>query len=204
MKNCLLALVLSALFCAPALAEQLIPYDSTSKAPHFTPFREQLEKAVDERDAAFFRDRSKGASFGFATETLDQKFDLSDPNSDFWSIMERMLELGGSWQADSEMVVYPYAYADFPKSIEAQTHDVVTHEDVPLHNSSDAASFQVGKLSYEIVWVLERGEEWSRVRAKNGVSGWIENQYLYSPTGYRLGLALMDGRWAIVYFVGGR
>jgi hypothetical protein len=204
MKTCLTALTLCALLCPPTLAEQLVPYDSLSQAPHFALFREQLELAVAERNAAFFRDRSKasGADFGMP-KTLDQQFNLSDPNSPFWTLAQRMIELGGSWQPDTEMVVYPYAYADFPRKLDAFNHDVVIAKDVPLRSSSDDTSFEVGKLSYEIVWVLERDQKASRVRADNGMSGWIDNEFLYSPVDYRMGFSLMNGRWVMAYFISG-
>jgi len=51
---------------------------------------------------------------------------------------------------------------------------------------------QDGEVSYEIVWVLERGEEMSRIRAEDGVTGYVENRYLYSPVDYRMGLALVN------------
>jgi hypothetical protein len=199
-----LALALHLLLCAQAPADRLIPQDTTDRAPHFGRFREELERAVDQRDGAFFQRRAEAARLSYGSDVdLDAKFDLSDPNSEFWSITERMLELGGSWQADSEMVVYPYAYANFPKGIQASNHDVVTGQDVPLLHSADGESFPVGSLSYDIVWVLERGAEWSRVRTDDGVTGWVENRFLYSPTGYRMGFALVEGRWSLVFWMAG-
>jgi hypothetical protein len=188
----------------PAPAQQLRPFDTTDQAPKFSLFREQLQQAVKERDGDFFRSRTKGANLSFGMPVdLDERFHLDDPNDGFWKVMDRLMEMGGVWQADSEMVVYPYAYAAFPKNVDAFTHDVVIGENVPVLQFANPESFEVGELNYDIVWVLERGEQYSRVRADDGTSGYIESHYLYSPVDYRMGLALVDGRWAIVYLVAG-
>lgn len=201
-KRLLTLLILCLLGWSAALAESLLPFDNTDQAPHFLPFREELERAVANRDAAFIRQRTQDAKLRFGTATqLEQKFDLSDPNSPFWAMMEQMLAMGGAWQAGDAMVVYPYAYASFPKRLSLFDHDVVIARDVPLHNSADPKSFEVGSVSYEVVWVLERQQGWCRVRSDSGVTGWVETQYLYSPSDFRMGLSLVDGHWGIDYII---
>ena len=184
-----------ALLGAPAVADTLPPRDTTDQAPKFARFKQELMEAVQNRDARFFRQRAHNLSVD-----LDDRFDISDPSSSFWTSMDRLLELGGVWQPEGEMVVYPYVYADFPKSVSALDHDVLTAADVPVYQFSDGIH-QQDELSYEIVWVLERGADMSRVRAESGITGYVENKYLYSPGSFRMGLALVDGRWAIVFLV---
>lgn len=195
-------LLLALLLTVPLLAQTLPPRDTTAEAPGFADFKQQMERALAERDSAFFKERAQGAKLSFGPDTtLDKAFKLEDPNDEFWFTMERILGMGGVYQ--DGVVIYPYVFALFPGDKDAFTHLVITGNHVNLRSRPSVNSKVVGQLDYDIVKRVNDGVEWTEVETLAGRRGFVANDFVYSPIGYRLGLAQKDGRWQIQFFLAG-
>ena len=193
----------------PVTAEQLMPGDNTDRAPKYAVFRGMLFDAVARKDASFIRARSEGArvTFGMPT-TLDAQFKLDDPEDPFWRIIARMLTLGGTYhdgtQADpTGYVEYPYVTARFPEKTDPYPHVAVVGREVNVREKPDPASKVVATVSYEILQLLDHGEEWRQVKVSDKVTGYVNHEYLYGPLDYRMRLRNVNGRWMIELFLAG-
>lgn len=190
-------------------AEQLMPGDTTDRAPKYAAFRSMLFDAVAHKDASFIRARSQGArvTFGMPT-TLDAQFQLDNPEDPFWRLVARMLALGGTYhegtQADpTGYVEYPYVTARFPESVDPYTHVAVVGREVNVREKPDPTSKVVATVSYDILQILDHGDEWRQVKVSDKVTGYIHREYLYSPLDHRMRLRNVQGRWMIELFVAG-
>ncbi|MCA9793735.1 MAG: SH3 domain-containing protein [Candidatus Eremiobacteraeota bacterium] len=200
----ILTLLLGLLLVCGAWADQLKPVDNTAEAPDFEAFRTKLLQAVRDHDAAFFRERSRGAKVSFGMETsLDEMYKLDDPQDEFWKILSRMIELGGYYEADHAMVYYPYLYAKFPENLDSYEYVVVTGEHVNLRAEPSLSAAVVGQASYDLLKVVEWSDPWVKVQRPDGSAAYVHKDLVYSPVGHRMGLKKKDGRWMITFLVAG-
>ncbi len=206
LASCLLAWTL---FAQGVFGEQLLPGDSTDRAPKFAAFRSLLLDAIANKDADFFRTRSAGAKvrFGLPT-TLDEQFQLDDPNDRFWKIVSRMVNLGGTYHDGTQQdptgyVQYPYVSARFPGKYDPTSYVAVVGRDVNVRSEPNPDSKVLDKVSYEILEQLDHGQDWRQVKVSDKVTGYINREYLYGPTDYRMILRNVKGRWMIQLFVEG-
>ncbi len=190
-------------------AEKLLPGDTTDRAPKYAAFRSLLLDAISKKDANFFRTRSQGAkvSFGLPT-TLDEQFNLDDPNDRFWKIVSRMVNLGGTYQDGTRedpagYVQYPYVSTRFPEKYDPFTHVAVVGREVNVRAEPSPDSKVVGTVSYEILEQLDHGQDWRQVKVSDKVTGYINSEYVYGPTDYRMILSNAKGRWMIELFIEG-
>ena len=84
----------------------------------------------------------------------------------------------------------------FPADLDRSKHQVVLNPNLKVREDKSATSKVVATISYEIVQVLDRGAEWTKVRLQSGVEGYIQIAYLYSPAGYRACFSKdVEGLW---------
>jgi hypothetical protein len=107
---------------------------------------------------------------------------LADRDASVYSVLTQILSLRGVWVADQ--FCGPYVGVQFPKDLDRSKHHVVLNPDVRLRATASATGQVVATLAYEIVEVLERAPEWTKVRTVAGAVGYIPIAYLYSPAGY--------------------
>jgi hypothetical protein len=70
--------------------------------------------------------------------------------------------------------------------------------DVKLRAAPSTSGKVLATLAYDIVEVLERAPEWTKVRTVAGVEGYIQIAYLYSPAGYRACFSKnAEGTWQV-------
>mgnify|MGYP003341530139 CR=1 FL=1 len=108
---------------------------------------------------------------------------LSDPDSAVYGVLTQILSMPGV--RSGEQFCGPYVGVQFPADLDRSKHQVVLNPNLKVREDKSATSKVVATISYEIVQVLDRGAEWTKVRLQSGVEGYIQIAYLYSPAGYR-------------------
>jgi hypothetical protein len=121
---------------------------------------------------------------------------LSDRNASVYGVLSQILSIPGVWV--DQQFCGPYVSVQFPKELDRSKHQVVLNFDTRLRATPAPTGKVVATLAYEIVEVLERQPEWTKVRTVAGQEGYVQIAYLYSPAGYRACFAKnTEGAWRI-------
>jgi hypothetical protein len=185
----------------------LPPKDESGRDAQFAAFFAKFRETVKQRDtAALLRvvspviKNSFGGNDGAAE--FREMWEIEKPGSEVWPVLDRLLGLGGAW-FDPNLYCAPYLFQKFPNDLDAFEHAVVVGTGVRLReNASLAARVRAG-LSFEIVRVIEMGEEWTEVRTLGGTNGFIASQYIYSPVGYRACFQKSGAEWRMTILIAG-
>lgn len=108
---------------------------------------------------------------------------LGDRDASVYAVISQILSINGAWVDDQ--FCGPYVSVQFPKDLDRSKHQVVLNPDVKMRAGKSATAPLVATLAYDVVEVLERGPEWTKVRTIAGAEGYVQLAYLYSPAGYR-------------------
>jgi hypothetical protein len=211
---------------------KLMPVDEATSDPTLVSFRNTLIDAIEHQDdktLAQLVDPKVRTSFGDdcpecplppagdggqrPAEGRDSK-PLIRPSATFSPLrgekalaLEHALALGGTFQKGSDVPRFwaPYVYSAWPESHDAFTEVAVIANDVPLHQSNDAASPSIATLQYDILTTLDHDQAapMRHVRTADKREGWVETQFVRSPIDYRAGLVKKNGGWKIEAFVAG-
>ncbi len=218
-----LVLILAAISfnCSPPVAgaqvSRVMPVDEADRDPSFFLFRARLIDAVVARDTTFVYDHLSPdirTSFGAGGGPADFKrmWRPSDPDSELWPVLGRVLARGGTFSEDPatgdslHRFTAPYTFSTFPDDVDAFTHQIVLGESVLVRAQPDAASEVLDTLSYDVVETPEYAgpeAEWIGVQLEDGQSGFVAADYLASSFDYRAAFEKRDGRWVMTFFVAG-
>lgn len=204
---------------------KLYPIDEAKKDPSFLEFRNALKAAVSKRDKEYLISIADSAirwSFGNGggVKSFVEHWQLDTPTSakanSFWSLFSQVLEMGGAWSTQAPGSFWaPYVYSSWPETgnYDPFEHAAITSKDIPVYKSNNAASTVIGRLSYDIVKVLDRGhlEEakphssttFVKVKSYNGIVGYVTKDHLWSPIDYRAGFMKKQGKWKLSAFIAG-
>jgi hypothetical protein len=201
-----------------AQRRQLPPQDETAKAPGFAPFLARFKEAIRRRDAASllslvhegivqdpFGDPVRGR------EAFRKHRALDDRTSEFWVIVEGLLEKGAAVDgcndpSDRCRVSYPYWFEryDGPGDL------IVDGENVPMREKPSDRAEVVMRLSYDVVReATAQGnpppDGWTAVRLLGWGGGFIRSERLYNLSrGYRMMFLRLDtGTWVLSSFLAG-
>jgi hypothetical protein len=207
------------------------PQDETYLDAGLSAFVKNLLEAIDHRDKHFLNDAldfyvvSSLDSRGGLDE-FKRTWSPEQDSSQMWPLMKRVIQLGGVFLNDTAdqtgryQFVFPYVY-NMPLDVEDDYFNigVITGKNVNLRSGPDTASPIKSKLTYDVVWyVLEDlagktqsgtnrygDPEWYMVETYDrSQRGWVNWQYVYSPTDARLFLYKNNiGDWKISAFVAG-
>jgi hypothetical protein len=108
---------------------------------------------------------------------------LGDRDASVYGVISQILSLNGVWV--DQQFCGPYVSVLFPKDLDRSKHQVILNFDTRLRATPSASGKVVATLAYDVVEVLERGPEWTKVRTVAGAEGYVQIAYLYSPAGYR-------------------
>lgn len=204
--------------------------DETSQSPEFAQFFAQLKKAVRDRDAQFIRsivtDQTK---FSFGEHRSINYLNPENPNSPFWSHLEKALALGCT--QETMFFSCPTTFRQFDDAIENapdtqkdvpyESSIIVVGKDVNVRSQPDTNSTAIAALTNEIVrfdsdtfqnaseqartttFDVNNLQGWTPVILPNNKRGFVSNQYAYSPLGYRALFAKENGKWMMQAFVTG-
>ena len=188
---------------------------SLAAAPRFL---DTLRRAISERDAdalvALAADDIK-LDFGDGSGTAELRSRLADPETDLWSKLAGLMELGCAANSQGGLTLPWYFEQSVP--VQAVNGFIVQGVDVPLYNAPDSDAEVLARLSWDAVEAAPGGGEdtdFRRVRlpGEGGVlepgttepqAGFVARDQLRSLLDYRLIAASRNGRWRIISLVRG-
>ena len=204
-------------------AGKVNPVDEAPLDTAFFLFREDLRKAVTEKDIFFLLDHiDKDIKNGFGDENGAENFvtiwDLDDPakaeNSRIWGILKRIMDYGGVFENNGKNFYAPYFCFAVPNDVDPYEDGMVLGQGVRLR-SGPSLDFRIaGVVSYEIVKVLDDnapkqtigGEthSWYKVAMANGTEGFIFGKFIGRPIDFRIGFEQgSDGVWRMQFLLAG-
>jgi hypothetical protein len=201
----ILALTLAVTVAAPA---RLSPVDEAKRDPSLVAFRARLLQAVRDRDGATLlkyvaADVRTSFGEGGGLAAFRRQWKLPSRTSPLWAELGKVLRHGGAFREGSFWA--PYVYAKWPEKVDPFEHFAVVTEDEPLRATPKGRV--VARLDYAVVKNAPgRGAfrpGWRRVSAVGGPAGFVRDEALMSPIGYRANFAKQNGQWKLTAFVAG-
>lgn len=191
------------------------PIDEGINNPEFKMFREQLLKAVEQKDLELLiKHLDENIKYSFGAEDASIEGFLTEWNlkenpgeSKVWEILKQVLLLGGRFYGDKNFIA-PYTYTDFPTDDEFDPFNylVVIDKGVEIFEEQDLKSKVVGTVSYEVVKAddyFANEDNWCKITTSSGISGFIHRDKLRSPLDYRIFFQKRNGVWKITVFING-
>lgn len=195
---------------------QLIPINETSIDSSFVQFKVEFLDLLKNRDSIeIYNLINDDIIVGFDEEGVGKKeftkrWKLYDPNSEFWAISQKIIELGcvKIKEGKAEMFACPYVYANFPDSLDAISHVVVINKNVNIFEEPSVDSKVIMKVDYAILKISYGAPEgWVKVRKLPGQpkekKGYLLAGNVYKPASIRILFTKIDNKWEISSFVGG-
>ena len=195
--------------------QKLYPVDEAAKEPTFFTFRARLIQAVQKRDAAYLLSilspkiqNSFGGDGGI--NEFKQMWKPERPQSEVWTELAEVLSLGGAFDKENVFTA-PYISAKWPEDHDVFELGAIIGENVRVRAAPVITSSVMRVLSFDIVSVPDwqtnqaRGEKrnWIKVKLADGQTGYIAEEFIRSPVGYRVGFGKEDGRWVMIFFIAG-
>jgi hypothetical protein len=191
------------------------PVDEGTADPSFDRFRGELLRAVERRDTtALMAVVASDIRNTFGDDNGQQAFRrmwrIDRADSELWSTLERVLRNGGAFRVagDDSLFMAPYVYAAWPDDFDAFQHVATLRADAIVRDAPDSAATALGVLPHRIVaigWPPTRSasEAWTEIVLSDGRRGWVANEDVYSPVGYRAIFARRDGAWRMITLIAG-
>jgi hypothetical protein len=130
---------------------------------------------------------------------------VREADSELWAELGGALALGGSFH-DENMFVAPYTSSRWPGQYSGFEYVPLIAANVRVRDAPRADAGVLSTLSFAILARARLDKEpppaWTAVRVE-GKTGYVESQYVRSPTDYRAFFAHRDGRWQLVTFIAG-
>jgi len=202
---------------------QLIPIDDAASDKDFLIYIEKFKKDVKDKNFESLK-KSIAPDVLYEIESVNGlkgfiktwKLDKNPKKSDFWFEIDRILSMGSAYFNDEKTShVYPYLFVTFPSDYDSYEYIAVTGKKVNVRKAPDAKSPVIETVDYEIVKPMHVEPEpkndkidgingtWIMVKTGSGKEGYIFNQFLHSPLGYRAIFEKRDGRWMMTIFLAG-
>jgi hypothetical protein len=199
----------------PALKDQVSPGSS------FYQFRQQLKRAIQNRDAKYIQaiaDPQIKLSFG--RDIKISALGLSNPKSLSWKHLEQVMSIGCGHNVDSpsvEIEAYkcPYLYQE----LKTNPYDIyIIGENINVRSQPQTDSPVIGTLTNEIVKSDSSGfqrliqqqreatdtfDGWQPIITPEGKQGYVSSRYAYFSAGYRAWFEKKKGEWKMTLFLGG-
>lgn len=199
----------------------LYPVDEAPLDTVFYVFREQLRRAVHNRDVFALLDATaKDISISFGEENGFAKFvntwslDSKQPDTlEVWGILEQILDGGGTFTDGRKNFEAPYVASTWPEKYDAFDYGAITGAGVRLRAQPNLNSRILETISHNIVLVLSEDQNqeidgesypWIQVETLGGVQGYVWGKFIGYPVGYRAGFRRQDNdEWRMAYLVTG-
>ena len=195
--------------------QKLYPVDEAAKDPTFFTFRARLMQAVQRRDAAYLLSIvSPKIEVSFGGDSGIEEFKTTwkpeRAQSEVWLELATVLSLGGAFDKDG-IFEAPYTSAKWPEDKDGFEFGAIIGEKVRVRAAPQVSSSIMRELSFDLVSVPDwqtnkaRGEkrDWIKVKLADGQSGYVAEEFIRSPIGYRAGFQKQDGRWLMIFFIAG-
>lgn len=193
------------------------PRDDSGKSPELKLFVKELKEIIRNKDSQkLLKVVHPQIKFNFDEGIGIEKFRMTwkpeDKNSSLWTIMDKIVRLGGVFNKNRTEPFYDFV---FPYVNEVELEDgedyfttlVITSKDVNVRERPDLNSRLVGQLTYDIVsydYEMSKGNKWYFIQtADKKISGYISSEFAYSPVNYRMFLTKEEGKWMISCIIAG-
>jgi hypothetical protein len=209
-KGVILALLAVLLAAAPALAvpTKLPPIETCGTDPGFVKFRAALKRTVANKDRASFLKMLSPkvlVNFGGASgpEAFAEQWDFDPGTHGIWNLLETMLKMGCA-RSDRARIIPSLIVQMEPYADEDMIDAVVILPGAKLYKETGVESLNPSTVPWTIAPVTSRaGDLVTGVRLPDGREGFISDDDLYEPLGYRMVIEKLGGRWKITAFVAG-
>lgn len=202
--------------------------DESVQSPEFAKFLDRTKQAVRDRDAKYIRSIvTPETRFSFGKHRSIDALNPDNPNSPFWTSLEKALSLGCSQEANGYSC--PTVFHQFAEAIKKSTSPetdafsaiVVVGENINVRSQPNASAPVIATLTNEIVKYdaqtfqnasekdraetlkLDSPQGWTPIMLRNDKRGYVSSQYAYSPIGYRVLFGKEQGEWKMQAFVTG-
>lgn len=209
MRRLLAALLFLHATLAAGQVGKLLPVDEAARDPEFFAFRAQLQAAVARHDAEAVLaavDPSIRTSFGTGGGIADlrKKWNLSGADSRLWDELGTVLAFGGAFR-EGGLFAAPYVFARWPDRFDSFEHVAVLGKNVRVRAAPGSQGRILTALSFDVVRLAAPAtdSEWTRIKLRDGRTGYISSRYVRSPVDYRALFNKVDGRWRMTAFVAG-
>ncbi len=195
---------------ATVLPDKLPPVDQCSKDATFAAFRARLEHAAqlkDRKALLVLLSPHVLVNFGGASgpAAFAQSWDLSPDASEFWNLLRTMLRMGCARDKGARIIpslsiqLEPYFEEEIDLSSKRLAFPGARVSKEPAGHRNAFAT-----LSWDFVDAVEtRADMQTKVKLADGREGWIADDELYEPVGYRMVVEKLRGKWMITAFVAG-
>ena len=182
-------------------------------------FITQLKTAVNSKDKDFIISvlspdilNSFGGNGGI--EEFKTYWNWSTDDSPFWSIMKKLIELGGEKYKGDGFYTIPYVFTNWPndEKYSSYEHAIITGIEIDVHDKPDSKiSKVIGQFSYDIVGVdyeksypsFDNALWYYTESLDKKIRGYVYKEYVWSPVGYRATFELIDKEWKMTILVTG-
>ena len=197
----------------PAAESQRRPLpivDQAAKDSSFLAFRNDLQAAIRSRDASVvYAALSPELFYSFPPyrghEGFAARLQLQERSSQFWGVLDTLLSQGGGFIREG-LFAAPYVPFTWPAELDGEAFVAATATDAPVYKTPDEKSPAAGKLSWEIVrlvqpWQADPG--WVKVAMPDGGEGYLAKRFCRGAVDWRAGFEKQpDGSWKIKFFLG--
>ena len=204
------ALVLALLVPAPVTARPttLPPIDQCSKDADFATFLGELKRMTAARDRdAFLALLSDDVTVDFGGGGGREDFAKAwsfDPgeHGNVWDLLAKIIKMGCA--RVNEIRVIPSLIEQVDSDDEAVFDSRLVLPGAKLFREPGKSATASAVAPWAVVTVINTGGDlWTGVRLPDGLKGWISDDDLYEPLGYRMTIEKRAGKWAITAFVAG-
>jgi len=179
---------------------QILPEDEAVSDLDLVAFREQLQKAVVQKDANAFmalvaEDVAVKVKKTGGLKSFKKAWDPESESSELWPVMNQILSMGGGFLRSERGVKFcaPYTFVDFPSHLDIYAHGIVIKDNVPFKATPSKYARTLKNLSYNVVQVADWrsvGDQnddkirWLKVKTLAGEEGYVKKNVIRSPADY--------------------
>jgi hypothetical protein len=192
------------------------PRDDSGKTQELQLFVKNLKEIITNKDSqrllAIIHPQIKlGFDEGIGIEKFRKKWKPEDKNSSLWTIMNKIVGLGGVFSKNRTNPFYDFVFpyvneVDLGDEADYFTALVITNKGVNVREKPDLNSKLVGQLTYDVVsydYEKSKGKWYFIQTGDKKISGYISSDFTYSPVDYRMFLTKEKGKWRISCIVAG-
>src|SRR5436190_6216429 len=189
---------------AQALPAKLPPVDQCAGDASFVRFRTALKQAVAKKDKAALLSMLSPhvlVNFGGASgpEAFAKSWDLEPDASEIWDLLHTMISMGCARDQAARIIpslsiqLEPY----FEEEVDLSDKRLA-FPGARVAKEPGAGSKTIATLSWDFVDAIDtNADSQTRVRLADGRDGWVADDQLYEPVGYRMVVEKLHGRWLI-------
>jgi len=193
---------------SPCCAKTLAPEDKCLGDPGLAAARARLAAAVEKKDATALLaivagDIEVGMEEGHGKAAFVRRWKLDrDPaSSAIWPALAKILPLGCAFDGRGNAVI-PLLFTAL-EDRDAFATGVTIRPNVNLRSAPSETAPVVAVLHYEVLTLDTDEEVWSKVHTDAGVAGYVRNDLMHTPVGFRAYLKKVAGAWRMTVFTEG-